>query len=109
MAVEPADAQDTRYSLETAAGCHRHSGVKVVDPADELGDFDRLNVEVDNQSLLTTSCQHAMQLQVVAGVDFLMRHVRWDVDEASLASLGKELQPITPSQAGDSIHHIDDT
>ena len=65
--------------------------MEVVDPADELGDFDGLDVQVDHQPLLATSCQNAMELQVIAGVDFLMRHVRWDVDEISLASLGEEL------------------
>jgi hypothetical protein len=50
--------------------------VQVVNPANELREFDRFDVQIDNETGLAASCQHTMQLQVLAGIDFLMRHIR---------------------------------
>jgi len=40
--------------------------VEIVDPADELGGFGGLDIEVEYESGLAAPCQHAMQLQVMS-------------------------------------------
>src|SRR5262249_45974916 len=83
--------------------------VQVVDPAHELGYLYRLDVEVDDESLLPAARQHAMQLDIIARVDFLMRHVRRHVDEVTWAGFGDKLKVVAPSQSCRTIDHIDDT
>src|SRR5262249_9757990 len=62
-----------------------------------------------DEPLLPTARQHAMQLRVVAGVDFLMRHVRRHVNEVALTGFGNEFEAIAPAQPRDSPDHVDDT
>jgi len=56
MAVEPADAQDSGYSLSGRASSPGREGslVEVVDPADELGDFDIERTEVIGGNVAVT-------------------------------------------------------
>ena len=55
--------------------------VQIVDPADELGRLYRCDVEIDHEAPLPAAGQNAMELELVARVDFLVRHVRGNVDE----------------------------
>src|SRR3984893_4600260 len=83
------------------------SFVQIVNPAHELWNLDRRNVEIDNQSLLPTSCEHAVKLNILARVDFLMWHVGRNVDEIPRRGLCDEFQAIAPPQAGKTADYVD--
>src|ERR1700730_9947270 len=83
------------------------SFVQIVNPAHELWNLDRRNVEIDNQSLLPTSCEHAVKLNILARVDFLMWHVGRNVDEIPRRGLCDEFQAIAPAQAGKAADYVD--
>jgi hypothetical protein len=71
--------------------------------------FDRRDIQIHDQALLAAAGEHALQLQIVAGVDFLMRHPRWHIDEIPRSCFSDEFQLLAPAQACNSAHHIDDT
>jgi hypothetical protein len=55
--------------------------VQIVDPADRLGQLDRLDIQVVDQTGLPASRHNAVQLQILAGVDLLMWNIRRHVNE----------------------------
>src|SRR5262249_37781319 len=78
-----------------------------IDPGHLLRLLDRLDVEIDHDGLVVAAHQHALERLVAAGVDLLMRHVRWHEDEVAGAGLGGEFEPLAPAHAGFSPHHVD--
>lgn len=71
--------------------------MQVIYPAHQFGGFHRGDVEIDDQTLLTTACEHAMQLHILARVNLLMRHVRGHENEVARLSLCHEFEAITPT------------
>src|SRR5215472_6256121 len=82
--------------------------MKIVDPANELGNLYRGDVEVDHEPLLSAARHHAVKLELVARVDLLMRDIGRHVNGVSRPSLGDELQMIAPAHSSHAIDHVDD-
>jgi len=82
------------------------SFVQVVDPSDELRRFHALDLEVEYEALLAATRQHALQLQVGARIDLLMRNVGRHVDEITGSGLGLEFQTLAPAQSRDSVENV---
>jgi hypothetical protein len=53
--------------------------------------------------LLSASCHHAVELEIVACIDFLMRDVWRHVYEVPGLGLGEELEPVSPAQSRDGV------
>ena len=82
--------------------------MQIVNPTDELRNLHRRNVEVYDEPLLATACQHTVECEIVARVDFLVRNVRRDVDEIALRGFCDKLEMITPTQASQPVDDLDD-
>ena len=57
------------------------SFMQIVDPSDQLRRLHTLDIQVEYETLLAASRQHALQLQIGARIDLLMRNVRRHVDK----------------------------
>ena len=82
-------------------------GMHIVDPSDLFRRLARRDVEVYYDRFLSASHEHAFERLIGAGVDFLMRNKRRDVDEVADAGFSGELQPITPTHASLALDDID--
>lgn len=94
------------FSLLTRNLSLFESFVQVVDPSDQLRSLHTLDLEVEYQASLAAACQYALQLQIVARIDFLMRNVGGYVDEVAGRSLGFKFQTLAPAQSCDSVEYI---
>src|ERR1700733_8430946 len=81
--------------------------VQVIDPAYRLGPLHRLYFEVVHQAGLPAARQNTVKLQVLAGIDLLVRYIGRHVNEITGPGLGDEFEPISPAQACDAAHNID--
>jgi len=70
--------------------------MQVVDPSDQLRRLHALDLEVEYQTLLAATRQHALQLQIGTRIDLLMRNVGRHVDKIPGSRLGFEFQTLTP-------------
>src|SRR5215472_10195080 len=82
--------------------------VQIVDPANELRNLDRGDVEVDDEPLLPAARHDAMKLELITRVDLLMRDIRRHVDEVPRPRFGDELQTIAPAHSRHTVDHVDD-
>src|ERR1700678_1431950 len=82
------------------------SFMQVVDPSDELRRLHSLDLQVEYQTLLAATRQHALQLQFRAWIDLLMRNVGRHVDKIPRGGLGFEFQTLAPAQPGNSVEHV---
>ena len=57
----------------------------VVDPPDEFRRLDCGDVKIYHETLLTAAREHAVQLYIVAGIDFLVRKPRRNIEEIARA------------------------
>ena len=73
-----------------------------------FGFGDAIDFQVDDDRLLAAAGEHALQRLVVEGVDLLVWHERWDVDETAGACLVGLFQPRTPAHPGTAPEDIDD-
>src|SRR5690606_26310250 len=78
-----------------------------VHPKHLLGLLNRLDVQVHRHGLAVAAAQHAFQHLGGAGVDFLMGHVGWHVDEIAGAGFGGEFELFAPAHAGAALDHVD--
>src|SRR3984885_13035672 len=81
--------------------------VQVIDPAYRLGPLHRLYFEVVHQPGLPAARQNTVKLQVLAGIDLLVRNIGRHVDEIAGPGLGDEFEPISPAHACDAGNDID--
>ncbi len=59
-----------------------------VDPSHIFRLFYRLYIQIDHDRLLAGANQDAFQCFVSAGIDFLVRHIRWNENEVPWPGLG---------------------
>jgi len=76
-------------------------------PKDIFRLFHRLDIEIDDDRLLSGADQHAFQCLVAAGVDFLMRHVGRHEDEIARAGFGDEFQIVAPAHPRLALDDVD--
>jgi hypothetical protein len=81
--------------------------MQVVDPTDQLRCLHTLDIQVEYETLLAAPRQHALQLQIGAGIDLLMRNVGWHVDKITGGGLGFEFQTLAPAQSCNSVEDVD--
>ena len=72
----------------------KSSAVDRVDPAHAFRLFDGVDIEIDDDRVLAGPAQHAFQRLIGAGVDFLVRHVRWHIDEIARPRFGDIFEPL---------------
>ena len=82
--------------------------MRIVDPPYVLGRLDGRNIKIDDDWFLAASNQDAFERLVGVCIDFLVRHVRRDVDEIARARFGRELEMIAPSHARFAFDDVDD-
>ena len=58
--------------------------------------------------MAVASAQYAFQNLGGAGIDFLMGHKWWHIDEVARSRFGGELQFVTPAHAGFSFDDVND-
>src|ERR1700676_1076295 len=80
--------------------------MQVVDPSDQLRRLHALEIQVEYETLAATR-QHALQLQIGARIDLLMRNVGWHVDKITGGGLGFEFQTLAPAKSCNSVEDID--
>jgi hypothetical protein len=81
--------------------------MQIVDPPDHLGRLDTLDIHVVYETTLTATRQHALQLEVGARIDLLVRHVRRHIDEITWGGLGFEFETLAPAQSGNPVENVD--
>ncbi len=65
-----------------------------VDPGHIFGRLDGIEVgDVHHHGLIVRAHQHAIQMPIRIGIDFLVRHSGRDVDEVARPGLGDLFQP----------------
>jgi len=69
--------------------------------------FGTLDVEIHNHWILPASDDHSLARHIRAGVNFLVRDVRRNVNEIPWRCLIAKLQTITPAHAGTTPHNVD--
>ena len=70
--------------------------MKVIDPPNELRRLDGSDLKIYHKTSLTATRKHAMQLQIFAGIDFLVRNIWRYVNKIARVRLRNELEPFTP-------------
>ncbi len=70
--------------------------------------FRGCDIEVYNDGILPAADNYGLARLVVPGVDLLMRHVRWDIDEVAGAGFRAEFKMIAPAHAGAALHDVED-
>jgi len=70
-----------------------------------LGGFD---IEIDDDGFLVAADEDADEGLVRVGVNFLVGHEGWDVDEVADIGFGDVFEFFAPAHAGASTEHIDD-
>src|ERR1700733_12230196 len=86
----------------------RGLAVQIVYPADQLRHFHRLDIQVVDETGLPASYQDTVQLQILAGVDLLVRDKWRHINEITGLGFGDEFEPIAPAQSCDAVDNIDD-
>ena len=77
--------------------------MQVVDPSDQLRRLHALDIQVEYETVLAAARQHALQLQIGARIDLLMRNVGRYVDKITGVGLGFEFQTLAPAQSCNSV------
>ena len=98
-------------ALQTSIRFARAFGWRVygINPGDFFRRLGRCDVQIHNHRILPTSDQHTLERLVAARVDFLVRNVRWDIDEITRSGFGNVFQSLAPPHARSTLHDEDDT
>src|SRR5271170_6664484 len=82
--------------------------VNRIDPLGPGWGFGTGDVQIHDDRVLTASHHHSLDGLIGIGVDFLMRHVRWNEDEIARTGLVDELQMLAPAKSSATFHDIED-
>src|SRR5579863_3317583 len=71
------------------------------------GGLGALDIETDDNRLLTASHDYTLARLLSEGIDLLVRHIGRHVDEVSGAGFSAELKPIAPSHPRTAAHDVE--
>ena len=66
------------------------------------------DVKIDHDGVLSTSYHDGLAGFVGEGVDFLMRHIGWDIDEVACSGFTAEFEMVSPSHASSAANDVKD-
>src|SRR5208282_1764154 len=89
-------------------GCCSAIRVKRHARTPRTGGFWGAQIQIDNNRILSVSHNYGLADLVRAGVDFLVRYVRWNVNKIARLGFLAEFQFITPAHSNSALDDVED-